>query len=66
MLWPYPMPYMIRSQAKTVFAVGMVNVLLILAWLVPYSTPIIAGSFIFAYLYSFVKAFTKDGKTRST
>jgi hypothetical protein len=52
MLWRYPMPYMIRSQAKTVFAVAMVNVLLILAWLVPYSTPIIAGCFIFAYLYS--------------
>lgn len=59
MLWPYSMPYMIRSQAKTVFAVGMVNVLLILAWLIPYATPIIAGMFIFSYLYSFVKGFTK-------
>ncbi len=59
MVWSYPMPYMIRSQAKTVLAVAMVNVLLILAWLVPYTTLIIAGFFIFAYLYSFVKAFTK-------
>ena len=56
MLWPYPMPYMIRSQTKTVFAVCMVNVFLILAWLVPYTTVIIAGCFILAYLYSFVKA----------
>ena len=56
MLWPYPMPYMIRSQAKTVFAVCMVNVFLILAWLVPFTTLIIAGCFILAYLYSFVKA----------
>ena len=58
MLWPYPMPFMIRSRAKTVFAVGMVNVFLILAWLVPFATPIIAGCFILTYLYSFVKALT--------
>ncbi len=56
MLWPYQMPYMIRSQAKTVFAVCMVNVFLILAWLVPYTTLIIAGCFMLAYLYSFIKA----------
>ena len=59
MLWPYSMPYMLRSQAKTVFAVSMVNVLLILAWLLPYVTPIIAGIFISSYLYSFVKVFTE-------
>ena len=59
MVWSYPMPYMIRSQAKTVFAVCMVNVFLVLAWIVPYTTPVIAGCFIFAYLYSFVKASIK-------
>ncbi len=62
MLWPYPMPYMIRSLAKTAIAVIMVNLLLILAWLVPYTTLIIAGGFIFAYLYSFVKAFSSSPK----
>ena len=59
MVWSYPMPYMIRSQAKTVFAVCMVNVFLVLAWIVPYTTPVIAGCFILAYLYSFVKASIK-------
>jgi len=59
MLWSYPMPYMIRSQVKTVFAVCIVNVFLVLAWLVPYTTPIVAGCFILAYLYSFVKAISK-------
>jgi len=54
MLWPYPMPYMIRSLAKTAIAVSMVNLLLILAWLVPHTTLIIAGCFLCAYLYSFV------------
>ena len=59
MVWSYPMPYMIRSQAKTVFAVCMVNVLMALAWIVPYTTPVIAGCFILAYLYSFVAASIK-------
>jgi phosphatidylglycerophosphate synthase len=54
---PYPMPYMIRSQAKTATTVGIVNILLISAWLFPYALPIIAGCFFSAYLYSFVKIF---------
>jgi phosphatidylserine synthase len=54
---PYPMPYMIRSLAKTVIAVGIVNILLISAWLFPYALPIIAGCFFSAYLYSFLKIF---------
>ena len=54
---PYPMPYMIRSQAKTATLVGIVNILLISAWLFPYALPIIAGCFFSAYLYSFVKIF---------
>jgi len=48
---------MIRSQAKTATTVGMVNILLISAWLFPYALPIIAGCFFSAYLYSFVKIF---------
>ena len=50
MIWPYPMPYMIRSQAKTAMAVCIVNVILLIAWLVPFTTLIISGCFIFAYL----------------
>ena len=54
---PYPMPYMIRSQAKTATTVGIVNILLISAWLFPYALPIIAGCFFSAYLYSFINIF---------
>jgi phosphatidylserine synthase len=54
---PYPMPYMIRSQAKTATLVVIVNILLISAWMFPYALPIIAGCFFSAYLYSFVKIF---------
>ena len=57
MLLPYPLPYMIRSQAKTATTIGLVNITLILAWLVPYSTPVIAGGFILTYLYSLVRIF---------
>ena len=54
---PFPMPYMIRSQARTTTLVVIVNILLISAWLLPYALPIIAGCFFSAYLYSFVKIF---------
>ena len=54
---PFPMPYMIRSQARTATLVVIVNILLISAWLLPYALPIIAGCFFSAYLYSFVKIF---------
>lgn len=55
MLLPYPLPYMIRSQAKTATTIGLVNITLILAWLVPYTTPVIAACFIFSYLFSFIR-----------
>ena len=51
----YPMPYLIRNQTKSASAILFVNVSLIVAWLVPYTTPIIAGGFILTYLYSLVK-----------
>jgi phosphatidylglycerophosphate synthase len=54
---PYSMPYMVRSLTKTATTVGMVNILLISAWLFPYALPIIAGCFFSAYLYSFIKIF---------
>ena len=57
MFLPHPMPYMIRSQAKTTPAIMLVNISLILAWLVPYTTPVIAGGFILSYLYSLIKIF---------
>ena len=51
----HPMPYMIRSQAKTTLAILLVNVSLIIAWLIPFALPIIAGGFILTYLFSLFK-----------
>ncbi len=53
MLVPYKMPYLIRSITKSATAIGMINVALLIAWLVPFATPVIAGGFILTYLYSF-------------
>ena len=53
MLVPFKMPYMIRSLAKSAIAIGMVNVALIVAWLVPYAAPVVAASFVVTYLFSF-------------
>jgi phosphatidylserine synthase len=53
MLAPFRLPFMIRSMTKSAFSIGMVNVALLLAWLVPYATPFVAGAFIIAYMVSF-------------
>ena len=53
MLVTYPMPLLIRSVTKSAFAIGLLNGALIVAWLVPYTTPVIAAAFILTYLYSF-------------
>ena len=52
MLAPYKLPYLIRGMAKTPIAIGLVNVSLLTAWMVPVTTPIIAACFIGSYLYS--------------
>ena len=59
MFLPYRMPYMIRSMTKPAWAVMLVNVTMVVAWLVPYSLVPIAGAFIAAYLYSLVYALVK-------
>ena len=53
MLLPYRMPWLIRSLTKSASAIGLVNVALVVAWLVPYTTPVIAASFFVTYLVSF-------------
>jgi len=55
MFVPFPLPYLIRSMTKSAIAILLVNVSLILAWLVPYTAPVIAAAFIFSYLYSLIK-----------
>ncbi|MCZ6526416.1 MAG: hypothetical protein O6928_07690 [Gammaproteobacteria bacterium] len=54
MLVPYKMSALIRAQTKSATAVGMVNVALLAAWLVPIMTLPVATAFIVTYLYSFV------------
>ncbi len=53
MLSPFPMPYLIRSLTKSATAIGLVNVSLVMAWLIPVTTPIIAFCFFTSYLVSF-------------
>ena len=53
MLAPFKMPYLIRSLTKSAVAIGMVNVALLVAWLLPYAAPLIAASFGVTYLASF-------------
>lgn len=53
MLVPYRMPWLIRSLTKSATAVGLVNVSLVMAWLVPYATPLITAAFLLSYLLSF-------------
>jgi phosphatidylserine synthase len=57
MLLPYPMPHMIRSRTKSPLTIGLVNLSLILAWLLPITLPIIAGAFFLTYLYSWIEPF---------
>ncbi len=54
MLVPYPMPHPIIDRAKSATALGLVNVALVIAWLVPVTTPIITAAFVAAYMYSFI------------
>jgi phosphatidylserine synthase len=54
MLLPYPMLYMIRTLTTSASAIGLVNISLMVAWLVPFTAPVIAFCFFASYLYSFV------------
>ena len=54
MLVPYPMPHAIIDRAKSAAMLGLVNVALLVAWLVPITTPVVAAAFIGAYLYAFL------------
>ena len=54
MLVPYSMPHPILDRAKSATALGLVNVALVAAWLVPITTPIITAAFVAAYIYSFI------------
>ncbi len=67
---PFKLPFLIRGLAKSATAVIFVNVALVVAWLVPTVTPLIATVFFTTYLYSFVvgggRWFRKRGAVAST
>lgn len=54
MLAPVSMPALLRSGASAPAMVGLVNLALVVAWLLPLATPIIAAVFVGTYLYAFV------------
>jgi len=54
MLVPHPMPHPIIDRAKSATMLGLVNVALVAAWLVPMVTPVVTAAFLGAYIYSFI------------
>jgi hypothetical protein len=54
MLSPFPIPYLIRSLTKSATAIGFVNVSLLVAWLIPITSLIIALCFFTTHLYSLI------------
>ncbi len=54
MLLPQSMPHPIIRWAKSAVTLGLVNVALAAAWLVPMVTPIVTAAFVTAYMYSFI------------
>ncbi len=54
MLVPHPMPHPIIKWAKSAVTLGLLNVALAAAWLVPIVTPIGTAAFVAAYMYSFI------------
>ncbi|MDE0866285.1 MAG: CDP-alcohol phosphatidyltransferase family protein [Rubripirellula sp.] len=65
MALPWKLPFMIRGMAKSAVAIGIVNVALLVAWLVPNALPFIAAVFIGTYLYSFGWALLSHFRTSS-
>jgi len=65
MLAPFPMPYLIRSLTKSATGICMVNISLVLAWLAPIATPVIASCFVVTYLSSLVVGGVRWWKERS-
>ncbi len=59
MLSPFPMPYLIRSLTKSDATIGLVNVSLLTAWLIPIASPAIAFCFLATHLYSFIAEGTR-------
>lgn len=50
---PFKLTLLIRGMAKSATTVTLVNVALVVAWLAPSFTPLVAAAFFITYLYSF-------------
>ncbi len=55
MLAPFPMPFLLRKLTKSTTTILLLNLVLVVAWLVPITTAFIAPCFFFGYLLSLVK-----------
>ena len=64
MLVPFPIPALLRSLTKSATMVGLVNVALVAAWLLPLVTPVVAAAFMGTYLYAFVAGTVRWPKQR--
>lgn len=63
---PFRMCYQIRSLTKSASAIGLVNVGLVVAWLLPPATPVIAACFIGTYLVSFLTGAVRWGRAMNS
>ena len=59
MLVPFALPYLLRSLAKSVVAIGAINIALVVACLVPDATLVVAACFFLTYLFSLTVASAK-------
>jgi len=57
MLVPFRLPFLIRSLTKSATAIGLLNVALVVAWLIPVALPFITLCFVGSYLYSFASGY---------
>ncbi len=53
MLVPFAMPQLVRSRAKSITTILLVNGALVLAWSIPAAAPFVAAAFFGTYFYSF-------------
>ena len=65
MLVPYAMPHPIIDRAKSATTLGLVNVALVAAWLVPMVTPLVTAAFLAAYIFSFIVGWVGCRRTQS-
>ena len=54
MLLPWHLPHPIIDNANTATRLGLVNITLLAAWILPFLTPVIAAAFAAAYIYAFI------------